>query len=240
MLTVQDVTAGYTNVPVLREVSLTIERGDLVTMVGPNGAGKTTLFRTITGFLTPSGGTIRYRDESIVGRAPYELVRRGVGQVAEGHQIFGEQSVLDNLRLARHYGGADSERTWELERIYELFPVLKDRQQQLAGTLSGGEQQMLAISLALVTGPQLLLLDEPSLGLAPMIVETIFETIERLNEEAITVFLIEQNARAALRVADRGYVMENGRIVLEDAADRLLQDEHVRSHYLGVGDASGG
>lgn len=236
MLSVEGVHAAYDRVPVLHGVSLSVQQGEIVSILGANGAGKTTLFRVISGLLKPRSGRVLLEEHDITPIAAYQIARKGIGQVPEGRQIFQSLSVLDNLRLAGHYGYAGQGRGRaenELDRVFQMFPILKERRQQRAGTLSGGQQQMLAIGRALMTWPRLLLLDEPSLGLAPIIVRDIFRVIRQLNEEGMTVLLIEQNAFAALRVSHRAYVIEQGRVALSGTAQSVLSDENVKHLYLG-------
>ena len=232
MLSVQNLRAGYGKIEVLHEVALTIEQGQIVTLIGANGAGKTTLLKTISGLIRPAGGTIDFEGESIVRRPPHRIVARGLSHVPEGRAILKRMTVLDNLRMGA-YVRSDSEINRDIESVFARFPVLAERRDQMAGTLSGGEQQMLAIGRALVARPRLLLLDEPSLGLAPKFVTRIFLTLRELRQEGKTILLVEQNARQALQVADRGYVMERGRIVLTGSGQELLNTPEVRQTYLG-------
>lgn len=237
MLAVQGVHAAYGQVPVLHDVSLSVQRGEIVSILGANGAGKTTLFRVISGLLKPKFGRVLLEGQEISQLPAHEVARLGIGQVPEGRQIFQTLSVLDNLRLAGHYGRASNGRRKreddELDKVFELFPVLRERQNQRAGTLSGGQQQMVAVGRALMTHPRLLLLDEPSLGLAPIIVRNIIQVIRELNKRGMTVLLIEQNAHAALTISHRAYVIEQGRVALSGAAADVLSDENVKHLYLG-------
>lgn len=212
-----------------------MNRGEIVTIIGANGAGKTTLLRTISGIYHPQHGTITFENRDISSTPPEQIVRLGVSQVPEGRQVFAQQSVAVNLELGAYHrrGEAQAEIRRDLERVYELFPALRERAAQIAGTLSGGEQQMLAIGRALMARPKLLLLDEPSMGLAPLVVSDIFRVVKELSANGTTILLVEQNAKLALQIADRGYVMETGRIVLSDAASRLLESDQVRMIYLG-------
>ena len=233
LLTISDLTSYYGRIQALREVNVEVDSGELVALVGANGAGKTTLMRTISGVQPVAGGSVRFDGLDITRLAPERRVRLGISQVPEGRQVFGPMAVEDNLRLgAFTRSRADCEQ--DLERVYGMFPVLKERRQQLAATLSGGEQQMLAISRALMARPRLLLLDEPSMGLSPILVDETFETIQELRRGGTTVFLVEQNAYRALSVADRGYVLETGRTVLTDSGAALLANQRVRQAYLGV------
>ena len=232
MLSIAGLRAGYGKIEVLHEVALTIEQGQIVTLIGANGAGKTTLLKTISGLIRPAGGTIDFEGESIVRRPPHRIVARGLSHVPEGRAILKRMTVLDNLRMGA-YVRSDSEVGRDIESVFARFPVLAERRDQMAGTLSGGEQQMLAIGRALVARPRLLLLDEPSLGLAPKFVTRIFLTLRELRQEGKTILLVEQNARQALQVADRGYVMERGRIVLSGSGQELLNTPEVRQTYLG-------
>ncbi len=240
LLSISDLRTGYGKIEALRGIDLAVERGEIVTLIGANGAGKSTLLMTICGWPVPWQGRITFQDEDITGLRTHEIMRRGIALAPEGRRIFPRMTVLENLRL----GAARSEPRLfpgDLERVLALFPVLEKRQTQRGGTLSGGEQQMLAIGRALMSRPTLLLLDEPSLGLAPLIVKQIFTVIRTINEEqGVTVFLIEQNAHHALHTAHRGYVMQTGRIALAGSASDLLANPHVRSAYLDGGSADAG
>jgi len=233
-LDVQMLCAGYGTEEVLHEISLYVDEGEIVSILGANGAGKTTTLLTISGLVRAQSGSIQFSGEDIHTLPSHEVVSRGLMQSPEGRRVFGVLTVLENLRLGA-FTVKDSdliEKT--LEWIYSLFPRLKERKDQFAGTLSGGEQQMLAIGRALMGQPRLLLLDEPSLGLAPMLVKSIFETIRSINKRGVTVLIVEQNARAALKLATRGYVLELGRVVMEDTAEALLANPSVQEAYLGV------
>ncbi len=233
LLTISGLTSYYGRIQALVDINLEVASGELVALVGANGAGKSTLMRAISGVQPVAGGSVRFDGLDITGLAPERRVRLGISQVPEGRQVFGPMAVEDNLRLgAFTRSRADCER--DLERVYAMFPILKERRRQLAATLSGGEQQMLAISRALMARPRLLLLDEPSMGLSPILVDETFETIQELRRGGTTVFLVEQNAYRALSVADRGYVLETGRTVLTDSGAALLANERVRQAYLGV------
>ena len=232
MLSVQGVNAGYGKIKVLRDVSIAVEQGKIVTLIGANGAGKTTLLKTISGLIRPSAGTIEFEGRNI-GRMPaHKIAGRGMSHVPEGRAILKRMTVIDNLRMGA-YVRNDKGIDHDIGAVFERFPVLSERRDQIAATLSGGEQQMLAIGRALVARPRLLLLDEPSLGLAPKFVTRIFLTLRELKQEGKTILLVEQNARQALQVADRGYVMERGRIVLSGSGQELLSTPEVRQTYLG-------
>lgn len=234
LLEVSELASQYGPIKAIFDVSLTVNPGELVAMVGANGAGKTTLLRAISGVQPSSAGSIRFDGQDVTRLAPYRIVAGGIGHVPEGRQVFAPLSVEDNLRLGAFNRRKDRVAVnADMERIYELFPILDERREQAAGTLSGGEQQMLAIGRSLLGKPRLLLLDEPSMGLAPLLVEEIFRVISELNGEGVTVLLVEQNARAALRIADRGYVLETGKVVMNAPAGELLEDENVRKAYLG-------
>ena len=231
MLALESLSVGYGPVEVLHGVSLRIAEGEMVCLLGANGAGKSTTVRAISGLLRPTAGTISFFGERLDGRPAHAVLKRGIAQCPEGRRIFPEMTVQENLEMGayvRGRAGAD-----DLERVFHHFPRLQERARQLGGTLSGGEQQMLAIARALMSNPRLLLLDEPSLGLAPTMVETVFRVIEEIRRQGVTVLMVEQNAALALRMADRAYVMESGRIALEGAARALLNNAEVRRAYLG-------
>ncbi len=232
MLAVHGLRSGYGKVEVLHDVSLTIERGQIVTLIGANGAGKTTLLKTISGLIRPTAGTIEFDGNSIIRRPPHKIVALGLSQVPEGRAILKRMTVMDNLRMGA-FTRSDSEIGNDIDAVFQRFPALAERREQPAATLSGGEQQMLAIGRALVARPSLLLLDEPSLGLAPKFVTRIFLTLRELKSEGKTILLVEQNARQALQVADRGYVMERGKIVLSGSGHELLNMPEVQRTYLG-------
>jgi branched-chain amino acid transport system ATP-binding protein len=238
MLQVQGLVSGYGKVQVLHEITLTVPQGALVTLIGSNGAGKTTTLRTISGMVRPQAGRIELGGRDIAGLPPHEITRLGMAHSPEGRRVFATLSVLDNLLLGafpRLTGmRPKGDVTADLERMFELFPRLRERRDQLAGTLSGGEQQMLAMARALMLRPEVLLLDEPSMGLAPRLVEEVFSTIARLKEAKMTILLVEQFAAAALEVADFGYVLENGRLTASGAAAVLRDDPAVRAAYLGA------
>jgi branched-chain amino acid transport system ATP-binding protein len=233
LLQIRNLTSHYGRIQALKGIGLTVEEGELVALVGANGAGKTTLLRTISGVQPASGGDILFNGGGIVHAAASRRVRLGIAQVPEGRQVFGPLSVEDNLRLGA-YAGDRLHIAEDLEKVYARFPILKTKRTQPAGTLSGGQQQMLAIGRALMARPRLLLLDEPSMGLAPNLVEEIFSTILELKAAGTTIFLVEQNAFAALSIADRGYVLETGAIVLAGTGKELLKDEKVKAAYLGL------
>jgi branched-chain amino acid transport system ATP-binding protein len=234
MLALEDVRVAYGNVEVLRGVSLRVGAGELVCLIGANGAGKTTTAKTISGLLRPRGGRVTFLDTRIDGRPAHEILRAGIAHCPEGRRIFPDMTVRENLEMGAFVRGRATEIGDDLDRVLERFPVLRQRARQLGGTLSGGEQQMLAIARALMSNPKLLVLDEPSLGLSPTMVETTFLLIAEIRRQGVTVLMVEQNAYLALRMADRGYVMETGRMVLEGAAATLLENEHVRRAYLGA------
>ncbi|NJC87420.1 MAG: ABC transporter ATP-binding protein [Desulfuromonas sp.] len=234
MLELRGVQAGYGRIQALREVSLSVGAGEIVTLIGANGAGKSTTLMTICGVVAAQAGEILFEGESLRGLSPDAIVGRGIVQVPEGRRIFPRMSVRENLEMGAYLRRDPAGIRRDLEYVMKLFPILAERRHQPGGTLSGGEQQMLAISRALLARPKLLLLDEPSLGLAPLVIRQIFTIIRRINAEGTTVFLVEQNANQALKLAHRGYVLENGRTVLNDTAEKLLGNEEVKSAYLGI------
>lgn len=234
LLKVSELSSHYGPIRAIDRISLHVNSGELVAIVGANGAGKTTLLRTLSGVQPASNGSVLFEGEELTRMKPNKVVAKGICQVPEGRQVFGPLSVEDNLRLGGYVNRKQS--AWvnsEIEKIYSLFPILKEKRQQAAGTLSGGQQQMLAIGRAMLGKPKLMLLDEPSMGLAPLLVEEIFRVIHELNASGVTVLLVEQNARAALKIAHRGYVLETGRVVMTAGAAELLEDEAVRKAYLG-------
>ena len=233
MLQIQDLKVAYGKIQALWGVSLEIPEGEIVALVGANGAGKTTLLKTISGLLRSQSGTIRFNDKPIERLLPREIVRLGIIQVPEGRKLFPEMTVLDNLFMGGYTAGPAPLQA-RLDHVFTVFPVLKDRQKQIAGTLSGGEQQMVAIGRSLMAAPKILMLDEPSLGLAPVLVEQMFQVIEEINRTGVTVLLVEQNTQHALSVAHRGFVLELGRVVLSGSGAALLADEQVRKAYLGL------
>ena len=235
MLEVERLSSGYGKLAVLRDVGLSVREREIVVILGANGAGKSTLLRTLSGLIRATGGSARLNGEEMVGQAPHQLARWGVSHVPEGRGIFADQSVQDNLELGA-FGWARGRRSRmvsEFERVYALFPALAERRRQRAGTLSGGQQQMVAIGRALMARPKLVLLDEPSLGLAPLVVAAIFETVRQLRESGMAILLVEQNARAALSLADRAYVLSIGRIVASGAAHEVAKDQQIQRSYLG-------
>jgi len=233
LLQVQGLAVAYGHIDAVKEVSFELNQGEITALVGANGAGKSTTLLALSGLLRPKAGTVHFDGENITGLASHEIVRRGIVQVAEGRAILTTLTVRENLDLGAYTrrdgaGVADS-----LERVYDLFPVLKERTRQYAGNLSGGEQQMLAIGRALMAKPRLLLLDEPSMGLAPLLVQEIFRTLVQINKDGLTILLVEQNVRQALKISAHGYVLETGRVVMADTGARLLVDPKVAEHYLG-------
>lgn len=233
MLKVNDIDVFYGNIHALKAISLEVEQGEIVTLIGANGAGKTTLLNTISGLLKPKNGTIEYLDKQINGIPAQQIVRAGISHVPEGRRVFAPLTVEENLDLGAYLRKDKQGIKEDLERVYQLFPRLYERRKQISGTLSGGEQQMLAMGRALMARPKLLLLDEPSMGLAPLLVQTIFEIIQEISSQGTTILLVEQNAHMALSIADRGYVIETGKVVLSGTAQELQQSEQVREAYLG-------
>jgi len=235
MLELKHIDAFYGNIQALRDVNITIGEGEIITLIGANGAGKSTTLMTICGVVPPRNGQVLFQGQSLAGVSPDKVVARGICQVPEGRLIFPDLTVQENLDMGAFLRSDKDGISNDLDQVFGLFPILLERRKQLGGTLSGGEQQMLAISRALMARPRLLLLDEPSLGLAPLIIRQIFDIIKQINRESnTTIFLVEQNANQALKVAHRGYVMENGRITLEDSCDKLLANDEVKKAYLGL------
>ncbi|MGN1400934.1 MAG: ABC transporter ATP-binding protein [Bacillus sp. (in: firmicutes)] len=232
MLKVSNIQTFYGKIQALKGISLLVEEGKIISILGANGAGKSTTMRTIAGLLKPKSGTIEFQDQDVTGLRPDQLLKKGMALVPEGRAILSSMTVLENLEMGA-YQRKDANIQKDIEEVMERFPILRERQAQLAGTMSGGQQQMLAIARALLSQPKLLLLDEPSMGLAPMIVSDIFKIIKDINEAGTTVLLVEQNAKQALRIADYGYVMETGKIILEGRADHLLQNPQIVEAYLG-------
>lgn len=236
MLEMENIQVFYGPIQALHGVSLKVEEGEIVTIIGSNGAGKTTTLKSITGLVRPRSGQIKFCGKSIERRPEESIVAMGISLVPEGRRVFPELTVLENLEIGAYLRRSDREGiARDLKHVYEVFPRLEERKKQLGRTLSGGEQQMLAIARALMSRPKLLMLDEPSMGLAPLVVADIFNVIERLNEEGTTILLVEQNAKMALKIADRGYVLRTGEITMEASATDLLNDEGVRRAYLGEG-----
>ncbi len=234
LLSLNNLHTYYGRVHTLKGITMSVEEGDIVTLIGANGAGKSTTLRTISGLVRPREGTITFQGQRLGNIPAHLIVEMGVSHAPEGRKIFSTLTVQENLNMGAYRLGSNRARiSANLERVFELFPRIKERRRQIAGTLSGGEQQMLCIGRALMGNPKLLLLDEPSLGLAPMLVKTIFDTIRQINDQGVTILLVEQNARAALKLADKAYVLETGSIVLAGPAQELLQDERVRKAYLG-------
>jgi len=234
MLEVENVSAGYGMVQILWDVSFKISEKEIVSIIGPNGAGKTTLVRTIAGLLPAKKGTIRLKGESIEKLPPYEIVKKGLTLIPEGREIFPRMTVDENVRLGAYTINDKNKEAKSKERVYQIFPVLKKKEKVLAQTLSGGEQQMLVIGRSLMSNPQLLILDEPSLGLAPIIVEKVLDTLQRINDDGVTILLVEQNIRDSLNIANRAYVLEEGKIIIEGEGRELLNNEHIKEVYLGV------
>lgn len=234
LLKLENVKTNYGNIRALKGISLTVEEGEIVCLIGANGAGKSTTLMTIGGVLTPEDGDILFQNESIVSIAPDRIVQMGVCQVPEGRMIFPLLTVMENLELGAYLRKDKQGIKGDIENIFSIFPILKERRKQHGGTLSGGEQQMLAIARALMSRPKLLLLDEPSLGLAPIMVDNIFETICRINEKGTTILLVEQNAQMALKFSHRGYVLETGKIILAETSDNLINNDQVKKAYLGM------
>lgn len=233
MLQIEALNAGYGDVQILRDVSLTVEEGQIVALIGANGAGKTTTLKAISGLIPVRAGTVRFDDRPIHDWPSHRTVDAGLIQVPEGRHLFGHMTVQENLELGSIRRGK-GRRKRTMEEVYDLFPRLRERRRQLAGTLSGGEQQMLAVARALMTRPKLLMLDEPSLGLAPLIVADIFRIVQDVRQSGTTILIVEQNAQQTLAMSDYGYVLENGQIVLQGSGDELLQEEKVRDAYLGL------
>ena len=233
LLEVENIHSYYGNIHALRGVSLTVEEGEVVTLIGSNGAGKTTTLRSIHGILTPREGRIAFRGEEIQGVPVHDMIGKGISQSPEGRRIFHRMTVTENLEMGAYHRNDRTEMQEDMTRVFDLFPRLKERVKQEAGTMSGGEQQMLAIGRSLMGRPRLLLLDEPSMGLAPVLVERIFQIIEEINKQGTTILLVEQNANVALEIATRGYVLETGAIVNAAPAEKLREDPKVREAYLG-------
>jgi branched-chain amino acid transport system ATP-binding protein len=234
MLEISNLSAAYGLVQILYDVNFKVENGEIVSIIGPNGAGKTTLVKTIMGFIHPKTGSVKFNGENIEKLPTYEIVKKGLTMIPEGREIFPRMTVDENLQLGA-YNITDKTKIKEIkEKAFSIFPVLKKKEKVLAQTLSGGEQQMLVICRSLMSNPQLLILDEPSLGLAPIIVEKVLDTVRTINEEGVTVLLVEQNIHDSLTVADRGYVLEEGKIILEGKSRELLSNSHIKEVYLGL------
>ena len=234
ILEVENIHSYYGNIHALKGISLTVEKGEIVTLIGANGAGKSTTLRTISGLLKPREGKVSFEGEDMARYRPHDLIFKGISMVPEGRQIFSRLTVSENLEMGAYTRKNKEEISKDLERVFTLFPRLKERRRQVGGTLSGGEQQMLATGRALMAHPRLLLMDEPSMGLAPVLVESIFDTIIQINKEGTTILLVEQNALMALSVASRGYVLQTGEIVVQDTAEELKKNKMIQKSYLGM------
>jgi branched-chain amino acid transport system ATP-binding protein len=232
MLKVSNLAVSYGGIKAVKGVSLEVKQGELISLIGANGAGKTSTMRAITGVLPASGGTVEYMGTSTLGQGSYDLVRKGLAMVPEGRGVFTRMTITENLQMGAYIRN-DAEIEADIDKVFGIFPRLKERKDQLAGTMSGGEQQMLAMGRALMSRPKLLLLDEPSMGLSPIMVDKIFEVIADISKQGVTVLLVEQNAKRALQIADRGYVMDSGSVTLEGEGKKLLNDPAVRAAYLG-------
>jgi branched-chain amino acid transport system ATP-binding protein len=234
MLSVSNVNAGYGNLGVLRNISFEVKAGELVSILGTNGAGKTTLLRTLSGLISATSGEILFEGKPIQKMKPEEIVKEGLVQVPEGRMLFTEMTVKENLELGAYSRKTRKNMKKNIELCFELFPILKERENQLAGSFSGGQQQMLAIGRALMSEPRILLLDEPSTGLSPLLTKQVFDIIKEIKSQGVTVLLVEQNAHQALSMSDRGYVIENGEIIMEGSAAALMADENLKASYLGI------
>lgn len=234
MLKIGNLNFSYGDLKVLWGVDIEVQEGEIVTVVGANGAGKSTLLKNISRLVKPGSGSITFNNVDITKCAAHEVVEQGVVQVPEGRKIFPQMTVMENLRMGSFIASARKKRDLNMDRVFTMFPRLKEREKQLGGTMSGGEQQMLAIARGLMADPKLLLLDEPSLGLSPLLVKSIFEIIAEIRKQGVTILLVEQNVFQSLRIADRGYVLETGRVVLKDKGEALLNNEHVKKAYLGL------
>lgn len=234
ILNIENVHTYYGNIHALKGITINIEKGEIVTLIGGNGAGKTTTLRTISGLLKPREGTVSLNGENLQKYKPHEVVYKGISMVPEGRGVFARLTVLENLEMGAYSRDSKEELAQNLDRVFTLFPRLKERRTQVAGTLSGGEQQMLATGRALMASPNILLMDEPSMGLAPVLVELIFDTIQQINKEGTTILLVEQNALMALSIAHRGYVLQTGEIVVSDTAANLKENQMVQKAYLGM------
>lgn len=234
MLTIDKLNFSYGDMQVLWGIDLQVNEGEIVTVVGANGAGKSTTLKNISRLVSPQAGSITFQGEDLNGLEPHQVVERGVVQVPEGRKIFPEMTVLENLRMGSFIKSARPDREANVERVFQMFPRLKEREKQLGGTMSGGEQQMLAIARGLMTKPKLLLLDEPSLGLSPLFVKIIFEIIQEINRQGVTILLVEQNVYQSLKIATRAYVLETGRVVMTGTGSELLSNDHVKKAFLGM------
>lgn len=234
MLTIDKLNFSYGDMQVLWDIDLTVNEGEIVTVVGANGAGKSTTLKNISRLVRPSNGSITFQGENLQGLESYQVVERGIVQVPEGRKIFPEMTVLENLRMGSYIQSARKDRESNVERVFSMFPRLKEREKQLGGTMSGGEQQMLAIGRGLMANPKLLLLDEPSLGLSPIFVKIIFEIIQEINKQGVTILLVEQNVYQSLKIASRAYVLETGRVVLSGTGSDLLNNDHIKKAFLGM------
>lgn len=234
LLEVKNVHSYYGNIHALKGISLVVEKGEIVTLIGANGAGKSTTLKTISGIVRPREGSVHFDGEDLASYPAHQIVTKGISQVPEGRGVFARLTVTENLELGAYIHNNAKQITEDMAHVFALFPRLKERRKQMAGTLSGGEQQMLAMGRALMARPELLLLDEPSMGLAPILVESIFETVQNINKQGGTILLVEQNALMALQVAHRGYVIQTGEIVLQDSAKALQSNEMVQKAYLGI------
>ena len=233
MLQVKDLSISYGAIQAVRHVDFEVKKGEIVTLIGANGAGKSTILKTISGIVKPQSGSIEYQDESLIGKKAPQIVAAGISQVPEGRHVFPAMTVMENLQLGSYLQKNRDQIDQRLQEIFEMFPILKERQHQDAATLSGGEQQMLVMARAMMAGPKLLLLDEPSMGLAPIYIQKVFEIIQKINAQGTTILLIEQNAHQALSIADRGYVIASGEIRLTGSGEKLLNDPQVKRAYLG-------
>lgn len=233
MLQVKDLSISYGAIQAVRHVDFEVKKGEIVTLIGVNGAGKSTILKTISGIVKPQSGSIEYQNESLIGKKAPQIVAAGVSQVPEGRHVFPAMTVMENLQLGSYLQKNRDQIDQRLQEIFEMFPILKERQHQDAATLSGGEQQMLVMARAMMAGPKLLLLDEPSMGLAPIYIQKVFEIIQKINAQGTTILLIEQNAHQALSIADRGYVIASGEIQLTGSGEKLLNDPQVKRAYLG-------
>lgn len=233
MLQVKDLSISYGAIQAVRHVDFEVKKGEIVTLIGANGAGKSTILKTISGIVKPQSGSIEYQDESLIGKKAPQIVAAGISQVPEGRHVFPAMTVMENLQLGSYLQKNRDQIDQRLQEIFEMFPILKERQHQDAATLSGGEQQMLVMARAMMAGPKLLLLDEPSMGLAPIYIQKVFEIIQKINAQGTTILLIEQNAHQALSIANRGYVIASGEIQLTGSGEKLLNDPQVKRAYLG-------